>query len=161
MNGNHLLKCTLALAAVALLLGAEQPRLAEEDLLPVDSQWKGTLTQRAKTAANLFFPPELNAMLTITKRDGSDFEAELREHSEGLDITFLVRGKLMRGADKSYSIEFKSYDVKGMPNASIYYINVPYTAQISDGALKGNWTYEEKDNGLALEGDFKLKRADE
>jgi hypothetical protein len=161
VNGKHLLKCTLALAVIGLLLGAEQPRLAEEDMLPADSQWKGTLTQRAKTADNLFFPPELEATLTITKRDSDDFEAELHEHSEGLDITFLVRGKLLRGADKSYSIEFKSYDVKGMPNASIYYVNVPYTAQISDGGLKGNWNYEEKDNGLSLEGDFKLKRADE
>ncbi len=164
MNGNHLLKRTLALTAAVVLFAvcrAEQPNIAEEDFLPVESHWSGMLTQRAKSADGVYFPPELQAELTITKRDGSDFEAELREHAEGLDITFLVRGKLLRGADKSYSIEFKSYAVKGVPNASIYYVNVPYTAQVADGALKGSWNYEDKDDELSLEGEFKLKRADD
>jgi len=161
VNRSLMLKPILALLAIALFAGAELPTAAEEDLLPVDSQWKGTLTQRAKTPDNIFFPPEFDATLTIVKREGNDFEAELREHTEGLDITFLVRGKLLRGADKSYSIDFKSYDVKALPNAAIYYLNVPYTARISEGGLKGTWSYEQKDSGVALAGEFKLKRADD
>ncbi|MFL5342174.1 MAG: hypothetical protein ACJ8F7_18665 [Gemmataceae bacterium] len=161
MNGTRLFRRVLAVAAVALLFGAEPPGLAEDDLLPAESHWKGTLTQRSKSSEGAYFPPELQAELTITRRDGTDFEGELREQSEGLDVTFLVRGKLLRGADKSYAVEFKSYAVKGVPTAAVYYVNVPYTARVSDGGLTGSWAYEDKEAEVALDGEFKLKRADE
>jgi hypothetical protein len=164
VNAIHLLRRALAVAVVALLAAAvyaEQPDRADEDMLPEGSQWKGTLTQRAKTPDNAFYPPELKAVLTVTNRDGDAFEAELQESNESLDITFLVRGKIVRGIDKTYTITFMNYDVKGVPRAGVYFLNVPYTAKLTDAGLKGTWTYEEKDTGLALEGDFTLKRADE
>src|SRR5438094_726729 len=93
----------LAITTVALLTGgrAAEPVRAVEDLLPVDSQWKGKLTQAGKTAEGQFFPPELNTVLTVTYRSGNDFEAELHESADSLDITYLVRGTVAHGPDQS------------------------------------------------------------
>lgn len=151
----------VAITLLTVLRAAEPPRDAAEDMLPVDSQWKGKLTQTGKTPEGGISPNELNAVLTITHRSGEDFEAELRESIENLDVTFLVRGRIVQGSDKSLSLQFQSHDVKGVPNAGFYYINVPYTAKLAGDGMKGTWAYEEKENGTALEGEFTLKRHQE
>src|SRR5262245_16353795 len=108
----------LALSAVVLLASvrAAETLRADEDPLPVDSQWKGKLTQGGKMPDGVSFPPELDTILTVTHRNGSDFEAELHESSDNLDITYLVRGTVAQGADKSLVIRFRSLGVKGVPN---------------------------------------------
>ena len=151
----------LALACAAAVRAEPPKNDAQEDALPLESQWKGKLTQIAKSPGDVFFPPELNAILTITERSGDEFAAELRESAENLDITFLVRGRIVRAPDKSLSIEFKSFDVKGVPNAGVYYINVPYRAKLTGDDLKGTWAYEDKDDQLELTGEITLKRGEE
>jgi hypothetical protein len=159
------LEYCLALTVVAAVVlagvrAAELPR-ADEDPLPVDSQWKGKLTQSGKTPDGQFFPPELNSILTVTQRSGNDFEGELHESTDNLDITYLVRGTLAQGADKSMVIRFRSHGVKGVPNAGAYFLNVPYAAAFTGNSLKGTWAYEDKGDEIALEGTFQLKRNDE
>ena len=140
---------------------AAEPLRADEDPLPVDSQWKGKLTQGGKAASSLSFPPELNTILTVTHRNGNDFEAELHESAENLDITYLVRGTVTHGSDKSLVIRFRSHGVKGVPNAGTYFLNVPYAAKFTGDTLKGTWSYDDKDDEVALDGTFQLKRNDE
>ena len=153
----------LAVAAAVVSAGgrAAEPLRADEDPLPVDSQWKGKLTQGGKTPDGQFFPPELNTVLTVTHRGGNDFDAELHEWADNLDITYLVRGTVAQGADKSLVIRFRSHGVKGVPNAGAYFLNVPYTATFTGDTLKGTWSHEDKSDEIALEGTFQLKRIDE
>jgi hypothetical protein len=149
-------------AAVALAaVRAAEPTRAVEDLLPVDSQWKGKLTQSGKTPANQLFPSELETVLTVTLRSGDAFEAELHESADNLDITYLVRGTVVHGPDKALVIRFRSHAVKGVPNAGAYFLNVPYTARFTGDTLKGTWSYEDKEDEIALDGTFQLKRNDE
>src|SRR5712692_9956607 len=145
-----------ALASLALLATGRstEPIRATEDPLPLDSQWKGKLTQGGKTPAGQFFPPELDAVLSVTHRSGDDFEAELHESSNNLDITYLVRGSVVHGSDQSLTIRFRSHSVKGIPTAGAYYVNVPYSAKLTADSLKGTWSYEDKDEDIALEGTF-------
>ena len=104
------------------------------------------------------FPPEVQATLTVTRRDGENIELELREITDGMDITFLCRGRVTRNADTSFSLEFKSHGVKGNPNASWYITDVPYSAKITGDTIKGTWKYVEKDEGINLSGDYALTR---
>ena len=62
------MKRMLLLIGLFAILGAE-PALKDEDPLPVDTTWKGKLTQTG-THPQATFPPELQAELTVTKRDG-------------------------------------------------------------------------------------------
>jgi hypothetical protein len=153
----------LPVAAVLLLAGvrAAEPLRADEDPLPVDSQWKGKLTQGGKTPGGAFFPPELNSVLTVTYRSGNDFEAELHEYSDSLNITYLVRGTIAQESDKSLVIRFRSHGIKGAANAGMYFLSVPYTARFTGDSVKGTWSYDDKDTDVALEGSFNFKRSDE
>jgi hypothetical protein len=139
---------------------AETPATLDEDPLPVESQWKGKLAQLG-TYPSTQFPPEVDAVLTITKRDGNNVEAELRETVPSMDITFLCRGRLTRRADKSLSLELRSYGVKGLPNSGRYLIDVPYTARISGDSIKGSWKYVDKNEGIDMGGDFNLAKMKE
>jgi hypothetical protein len=151
------LAAVICFVAASSVLAAEVPTVTEEEPLPVDSQWKGKFTQHG-THPDVTFPPELEATLTITKRDGDDVELELRETQPGMDITFLCRGRLVRNADRSLTLEFRSHRVKGVPTASFYLLNVPYSARISGNAVKGAWQYVEKDEAIDLSGEFSLTR---
>ena len=147
------------LALVALIVGAiaAEPAQKEEDPLPVDSTWKGKFTQMGKhPEASLV--PEVQATLTVTKRDGDAVEIELRETSDALDITFLCRGRITRNADASLSLEFKSYGVKANAMASFYLTDVPYSAKIAGDTIKGTWKYVERDQGIDVGGDYALVR---
>jgi len=150
---------THRLAFFALILAAlgAEPALKDEDPLPVDSTWKGKFTQMGKHPEATFVP-EVQATLTVTKRDGDDIEIELRETADGLDITFLCRGRISRNADSSLSLEFKSYGVKANPLAAVYLTDVPYSAKIAGDTIKGTWKYVEKDQGIDVGGDYALTR---
>jgi hypothetical protein len=150
----------IGLAALSAIRAGE-PLRVEADPLPLDSQWKGKLTQGGKTPPGQFFPPELIAELTVTHRYGNEFEAELHETAENLDIVYLVYGSIVQGTDKSVTLRFRSHGVKGVPTAGSYYLNVPYTARFTGDSLKGTWTYDDKEADLALEGTFQLKRVDD
>src|SRR5262245_24868700 len=102
---------TLLVGLTRLLLVGALPPLPVDAPLLVDSTWKGKLTQMGKQP-EASLPPEVQATLIVTKRDGDNVEIELREVTEGLDITFLCRGRIARSADSSLSLEFKSYGVK-------------------------------------------------
>src|SRR5262245_24457798 len=145
LNARRML-LALALFAAVASLGAE-PALKDEDPPPADTTWKGKFTQLG-THPGVTYPPEVQATLTVTKRDGDAVELELREAADGLDITFVCRGRVTRHADASLSLEFTSYGVKGNPNASFYLIDVPYTAKIAGDTIKGTWKYVDKAEGI-------------
>jgi hypothetical protein len=147
----------LAFALLSVATVAAEPGQKEEDPLPVDSTWKGKFTQGGKHPEATFVP-EVQATLTVTKRDGDAIELELREVSDGLDITFQCRGRITRNADASLSLEFKSYGVKANPMASFYLTDVPYGAKIAGDTVKGTWKYVEKDQGIDVGGDYVLTR---
>ena len=147
----------LSLTLVVLACGAEAPTLRDEDPLPVNSTWKGKFTQMG-VHPEAAFPPELEAILTVTRRDGDNVEIELRETMPGMDLTFLCRGCVRRNADMSLSLEFRSYDVKGQPNAGFYLLDVPYTARLVGDTIKGAWNFVEKDQGIDLRGEYALTR---
>jgi hypothetical protein len=142
-----------------LVIGAraETPATFDEDPLPVESQWRGKLAQLG-THPTTQFPPEVDAVMTIARRDGNEVEAELRETVPGMDITFLCRGRLIRRADKSLSLEFRSCGVKGLPNSGRYLLDVPYAARLNGDSIKGSWKYMDKTEGIDMGGDFSLGR---
>jgi len=142
---------------IVLASRADSPVLKDEDPLPVDASWKGKFTQMG-THPELTFPPELEATLTVTRRDGDAIELELHETMPGLDITFLCKGMVTKNADGSLGLEFKSHAVKGQPNAGYYLIDVPYSAKIMGDTIKGTWKYFIKDDGIDLGGDYALTR---
>jgi hypothetical protein len=147
----------LVLFALVLAAVAAEPAQKEEDPLPVDSTWKGKFTQIGKHP-EASFVPEVQATLTVTKRDGDAVEVELREVGDALDITFQCRGRITRNADASLSLEFKSYSVKANPTASYYLTDVSYNAKIAGDTIKGTWKYVEKDQGIDVGGDYALVR---
>lgn len=151
------ISCSLLLLAIRAG-SAETPATAEEDPLPVESQWKGKLAQLG-SHPNIEFPPEVDATLTISKRDGDNVEAELCETLPGMELTFLCKGRLSRRADKSLWLEVRSYGVKGLANAGMFIVDVPYTARLTGDSLKGAWKYVNKAEGIDLGGDFQLARA--
>lgn len=138
--------------------GAETPTTAEEDPLPVDSQWKGKLAQLGSHPTTSF-PPEVDAQLTVLRRDGDDVEIELRETTPAMEITFLCKGRIVRRADMSLTLEMRSYRVKGCPNARSFILDVPYTARIAGDSLKGSWKYVNRSESIDLGGDFQLTRS--
>ena len=101
---------------------------------------------------------EVNVPIPALSQERS---ALLHEWADNLDITYLVRGTVAQGADKSLVIRFRSHGVKGVPNAGAYFLNVPYTATFTGDTLKGTWSHEDKSDEIALEGTFQLKRIDE
>lgn len=148
----------LALLMAIVIGGAEPPTMAEEDPLPVESQWKGKLAQLGNHPTTSF-PPEVDALLTVTGRDGDNIELELRESTAAMEITFQCRGRIVHRADMSLTLEVRSYRVKGCPNARSFIIDVPYTARLAGDSLKGSWKYVNKVEGIDLGGDFQLARA--
>src|SRR4051812_22196513 len=72
------------------------PARGPDDPLVVDSKWVGKLTQKGKIEGNEV-PLTLDAELTVTKRDGTKFEGELREWNDnGIKLTYLVKGEVVK-----------------------------------------------------------------
>ena len=144
-------------AAVAGLAGAAPVR--DADPLPVESKWKGKLTQKGKIKGTEV-PLDLSAVLTVTKRDGEKFEGELFEEGEegsGIKLTYLVKGEVTKGKDgKGYKVEFKSFDFKDAESET--FLNIPYTGTLSGKELKGTWKHPPTDDDTTIEGEFTLER---
>ena len=113
------------MAALGAAGAAPVPAGAKDaDPLPVGGAWAGKLTQRGGG------PTGFECEFKITKRDGEKFEAELREKSDAIELTYLVRGTLVpvdpKNKAKGYTIEFKSHESKDVKNTSEI-LGVPYT----------------------------------
>lgn len=154
--GRWAVACVLMVVAVAGG-GEDRPALKDADPLPVGSTWTGKLTQQG-THPQASFPPEVDAALTVTRRQGDNVELELRETMPGLDITFVCNGQMVRRADGSLSLEFKSHGVKGMPMAGFFLIGVPYRAKIVGNSIQGTWNYVEEQQSVNMNGEFTLLR---
>ena len=71
----------------------------ESDPLRAETKWKGKLTQKGQITG-MDMPLDLDAELTITKRDGDTFEAELFEKNDnGIELTYLVKGQIRKAKD--------------------------------------------------------------
>jgi hypothetical protein len=150
-----------AAGALAVLTGvavglSAAPIKETGDLLAAGSKWNGTLTQKGQIRGNET-PLKLDAVLTVTKRDGSKFEAELFEQNEqGIRLTYLVRGEVTRPKDgKGFALSFQSYDVKNADSQT--FINIPYTGKLTGGTIKGTWKHPANDENTTIEGDFTLE----
>ncbi|MBX9585500.1 MAG: hypothetical protein K2X87_34775 [Gemmataceae bacterium] len=142
---------TAGVSAVAAAAPAKDP-----DPLPVESKWKGKLTQKGKIKGDEV-PLDLDAVLTVTKRDGDKFEAELFEEGEpGIRLTYLVKGEVTKAKDgKGHAVEFKSYDFKDARSET--FLNIPYKGTIDGKKLAGTWKHPPTDDDTTIEGDFTLE----
>lgn len=145
----------LAVLAFVFHLQSAERIFRHEDSLTEHSKWVGKLTQGGSHPTTNF-AAVLDAHLTVVRREGNNVELELRETSNGLDVTFLCRGTVVRLADGQRLLDFRSYGVKQIPNASIYITDVPYSARLVGNALKGMWKYTNHEAGINLRGDFNL-----
>ncbi|HLW65828.1 MAG TPA: hypothetical protein VKS79_10950 [Gemmataceae bacterium] len=150
--------CLLGVVA-ALFLGfaqtrADVPISSEEDPFQVDAHWKGKLTQRGTNPDWGFIPGELNSDFVITQRDGNDFEAELHESTESLDITFTCKGKIQALGDHTFILSFESVEIKAAQIGTVGLTGVQYTAKVSGKSFKGEWKYPHNNRGISLEGDY-------
>ena len=148
--------CAILFAAVALAAPAK-----EGDPLPVGSKWKGTLTQKGEIGG-VETPLELETTLTVTKRDGDKFEAELFETTRNLRLTYVVRGTVRpidrNNPEKGWRVEFESVDSKGVENTEAI-TKIPYTATLKGKVLKGTWKYPANAEGTTLEGTFEFEKS--
>lgn len=109
------------------------------DPVLIGSKWKGTVTQKGTFAGGGEGPPAFEAVLTVTKREGDTFEAELWERSGEIRLTYLVKGEIGRTAHgKGYTVAFKSVSAKDVSNTSPI-LGTPYTATLAGRTLKGTW----------------------
>lgn len=126
--------------------------------LPVESKWKGKLTQKGKIRGNEV-PLDLTAVLTVTKRDGDKFEGELFEEGEegsGIKLTYLVKGEVTKAKEgKGHAVAFKSFDFKDADSET--FINIPYTGTLVGKELKGTWKHPANDDDTTIEGEFTLE----
>ncbi|MBX9622410.1 MAG: hypothetical protein K2X82_01205 [Gemmataceae bacterium] len=131
----------------------------EADPLLVGTRWTGTLTQKGTFGGGGPGPPKFDTVFTVTRRDGAEFEADLRERTADLDITYIVRGEVVRAADgKGYTLSFRSVDAKDMVN-TVPILGVPYTGTVAGRTLKGKWVHRRPAEGTEVEGEFALERA--
>ena len=128
----------------------------DADPLPTGSAWAGKLTQRGGG------PTGFDCEFKITKRDGEKFEAELREKSDDIELTYLVRGTLVpvdpKNKEKGYKIEFKSHEAKDVKNTSEI-LGVPYTGKVDGKKITGTWKLPDDSEFGNLEGDFEFEPA--
>lgn len=122
--------------------------------------WKGKLTQKGEFKGTGGGPPEFDCELTITKRDGEKFEADLSEKTDELKVTYLVRGTITlvdkSNKDKGYKIEFESIGSKDVENTEAI-TKIPYTGTVKDKKIKGTWKYPANEDGTTLEGAFEFE----
>jgi len=133
------------------------PERGPEDPLLLSSKWSGTLTQQGKIEGSET-PLTLEAELTVVKRDGAKFEAELREWNDsGIRLTYLVKGTIAKAKDgKSFAVEFKSYDFKDTESQT--FLNIPYSGKLEGKKLTGTWKHPKNDSDTTLEGTFALEK---
>lgn len=125
----------------------------ESDPVLIGTKWAGKLTQRGEFAGGGSGPPEFECVLAVTKRDNAAFEAELREQSSGLKVTYIVKGEITPTASgKSHTVTFRSVDAKDVVGTSAI-LDIPYTGTVSGRAMKGTWRFRTA-NGTDIEGDF-------
>jgi len=142
----------LFLSAAALY--ADLPAITDEDPFPVESSWKGKMTQRGTHPDWGEIPSELDSVFTVTKRDGEDFEAELNESTQTLNITFVCKGKVLRKPGGGFELKFESMEIKKAAPGTVGVVGVLYSAKIQGTSVKGTWKYPENNEGITLAGDF-------
>ena len=79
----------ILIACILSLFHADVPNPAEEDTLAGETVFKGKITQRGTHPDWGEIPSELEAVLTVTKRNGPEVEVELNESTATLKITFV------------------------------------------------------------------------
>lgn len=149
----------LAVGVVVVLgwMVVASPLWQEVDPLPVGSVWRGRLTQQG-THPEANFPPEIDAVLTITEREGDRVSAELHETIADMEITFLCRGRLRYDSMNRRVFEFHSQGVKGEAQAEVFLVQVPYTARVEGDTMRGKWRFVDEAHGVDVRGEFVLKR---
>ena len=149
-------RAAVALAFTAAVAPAAPVR--DTDPLMVGTRWTGTLTQAGLFPGGMAGPPAFRTDLTVTKRSGGDFEADLRERTDALDITYVVRGEVVRPAGgKGYAVTFRSVDAKDVRKTSPL-LGIPYTGTAAGRSFKGAWRYQPP-GGQPVEGTFTLELA--
>ena len=149
-------KWALAAMPILFLVGAAPVPEQKDDPLAIGSKWTGTLTQKGEIDGNET-PLKLETELKVTKRDGTKFEAELKEWNDsGIKLTYLVKGEITKTKDgKGFTVNFKSYDFKDAESQT--FLNIPYTGKLEGKKLTGTWKHPKNDEGTTIEGDFTLE----
>ena len=132
----------------------------KDDPLPLNSQWKGKLTQRGKIMGNKDIPPEFDVTFVVTGRKNKEFDCELRERVGADLVTYVCKGKIT-GAEKDkdgIKVEFESVSSMALNQEFIAVTRVLYTGAIAGKTLKGTWKISLKKEDTELDGDFSFER---
>jgi hypothetical protein len=144
----------LVFVAAAMAASAKD----DADPLAKGTKWTGKLTQKGKIEGTES-PLSLEVTLTVTRRDGTEFKADLYEkgaESTGVELTYLVTGTVVPANDgKEFTVKFQSFDVKD--EKSRVFLNIPYSGTITGKTLKGTWKHPPNVVGTTIEGDFTLE----
>ncbi len=147
----------LLLGTVMVLVLLKQAVAAparDRDPFLINSTWRGKLTQNGGG------PNEFQCELKITRRDGENFEAELHEKTDGLELTYLVRGTIRRvdakNRKKGFRVEFESFEARDVQNTAPI-LRVPYTGTLIGNAMKGSWKLPADSPFGPLEGGFQFE----
>lgn len=127
------------------------------DPVLIGTKWVGKLTQRGEFAVGGVGPPEFDCVFTVTKRDGNTFEAELKEQTQTLKVTYIVKGEVAAAPDgKGYVIAFTSVDAKDVAGTSALN-DIPYTGTVSGRVMKGTWKYAPANTATNVSGEFSFE----
>ena len=146
--------------SLILCAGAAIAATAKDDADPLakGTIWKGKLTQKGKIEGKEE-PLTLEATLTITKREGTEFWGDLYEKGAGtveIELTYLVRGNVVPATEgKDFTVKFTSENSRDAK--SRVFLKVPYTGTLAGKTLTGTWKHQDDVLGAAIEGDFSLE----
>jgi hypothetical protein len=129
---------------------------ATKDTLVKGSVWKGELTQRGKLPGDPTIPPKFDCEMVVTKRDGENFECELRETTVEGKLTYLCKGTVTRSAGKPFEVKFTSVATKDVSDNFQTFTEVAYKATLKGKTLEGTWKYPKNDKEIELEGKFEF-----
>ena len=137
---------------------AAPAKMREDDPLKFGTKWSGKLTQKGQIM-KVDVPLEFTATLTVTKRDGVKFDAELDEKGSvdsGIEVTYLVSGEVTKAEDgKGYTVKFESHTVKKYIFKT--FLKIPYTGTLEGKSLKGTWEHPKNEEGTTIKGEFTLE----
>src|SRR5262245_53119454 len=162
MTSIRMRRFVIALVAVGVLsfqrVTAEQRSDPGNEPLQLKSQYKGKLTQQGKHPDVPNPPAEFECLMVITKRQKTEFEAEMRLKSGGATITYLAKGKMGRitSEENSYTVDFQWVGMKDTSTGYVSIPGVPLSGTLKNGKMKGTWKYPKNDRGITLEGSFEL-----
>ncbi|QDU20020.1 hypothetical protein [Urbifossiella limnaea] len=151
-----MLRALCVLAATALSAGVGATPLPDVDPILAGTKWVGTLSQRGSFRGGAPAPPAFQAVLTVTRRHGDRFEAELDEVAGPIRVTYVVKGVVTPApVGQGHAVRFRSVGTT-LAQSTVPVLDVPYDGVLRGRSLRGTWKAP-GNGGTNVEGDFALE----